>query len=945
MKRRYAGLILILALGAFRVQAKLDGTFLHDVGRSYVTPHLEWSCGMPGKPLRVLFISDRASAREAAESAQRADLHFKVFTVFNWATIAAGNVYEGAMSGTTREEKVRELREKLQADYDVIVILKVMFTRLPEDLQFAILDKLRRGTGLVIDSRYPVRYRKVISGQIASPEFMKRFAASLLPADCKAYQFEKGRLVQFSCPPMPEGVMRMAAHENYHALLIQFMRWAGRRESPVHVGCASVQNGRIRTELSGDAKNVTLRIRLRNLWNRIESEIRTAGKTEVSAALPALPAGTYLADIFAERDGRVQDFSVSKFSIASPFGKEELKVHKDFVERKQAIQGTIILGNSPEAGSKLRLSLASHPDGRIWSRREIPWKKGAVSMDFEWTDYYLPSIAGILFAEVIDPGDRVRTRSFQDLFFPNREIPPYFAFGWGMLTSISAVSRLAETFGLNTSLSQFGPQSARSAAFRNQRLIPYMVRITHSRSRSGGVCFLQNFFLTPELRKVRDQIMDDACFYRPEVRKLWGDAIRHKIRNIPQYGIPVYSLGDENNFDANAGFGPSDLIYFRKFLERKYQSVAALNREWKSSYGDFDSVPHPPLEESRKTGNWAAWNDHQEYMEKMYADTHHFCAAEIRRIDPGAKVGSEGSMPGDLEQTIEGMEFWGPYRKLLESEAMRCFGGDRLRTVWYGYHNERGEDKFPLLLRDMLSGVINGMGWFETESYSAMCLLGVDDTPSYRAEFVRELNRIRFGVGELLVRTPLEESGLALYWSHSSRRASQLDPRLISPVDSLSPLIRFLYRNAINFDMVSARTLKHLDSGTVRTLFLAGNSVVGREEAEAILRFVRRGGTVIADMNCGILNRCFRPVERNPLAELFGNLTLTGLKEPQVASVSVREKLNGQLLVFKAGKALSNPGSESCRIRTVGKGTAVLLNFRSQWRKSRRIRRPHLTVS
>ena len=186
---------------------------------------------------------------------------------------------------------------------------------------------------------------------------------------------------------------------------------------------------------------------------------------------------------------------------------------------------------------------------------------------------------------------------------------------------------------------------------------------------------------------------------------------------------------------------------------------------------------------------------------------------------------------------------------------------------------------------------------------------------------------MRFGTGELLIKTPLESSGLALFWSHASKRAAQLDKRLISPVDSLSPLIRFLYRNGINFDMVSERTLKRLENGGIKTLILAGNSVVGEESAQAILAFVRSGGTVIADMNCGVLNHFLRANEHNPLAPLFGNLTLGSLKEPEVRAVKIDKAWRGQKLLFRAEKALANPDAEFCAVRSYGKGFAVLLNF------------------
>ena len=119
------------AAGTPALAAKVDGTYLHEVGRSYVSPHLEWGGNFAGKPLRVLFITERLNAREAAENAQRMKMEFRNFTMLNWANLAGTDVYEGTMTGTSPAEKEQELRKKLEEDYDVIVFYRAWFERSP----------------------------------------------------------------------------------------------------------------------------------------------------------------------------------------------------------------------------------------------------------------------------------------------------------------------------------------------------------------------------------------------------------------------------------------------------------------------------------------------------------------------------------------------------------------------------------------------------------------------------------------------------------------------------------------------------------------------------------------------------------------------------------------------------------------------------------------------
>ena len=79
---------------------------------------------------------------------------------------------------------------------------------------------------------------------------------------------------------------------------------------------------------------------------------------------------------------------------------------------------------------------------------------------------------------------------------------------------------------------------------------------------------------------------------------LWKKVIAHRISHLPKYRPAIYSLGDENGVSRSAGYGPSDQVYFRKFLQEKYQTIQALNYNWKSSYASFDDVPHP--------GSWSS---------------------------------------------------------------------------------------------------------------------------------------------------------------------------------------------------------------------------------------------------------------------------------------------------------------------------------------------------
>ncbi len=946
MRYKLLSVAVLFFLTATSVLAKFDGSFLNEVNMEYETPHLNWGDNLAQKPIRTLFIIPATDARDVVEFAQRMDLDFTAFITPDWTSMGGDDVYAAAMTGTSTAEKTKEIRTKLRKDYDLIVLSTVWFSKLPEDCQFVILDKVRNGCGLLmLNSRMSLGYKKPLSKKISNPaELLQELDIPEPAKNIQAYEFEKGRILIIDPAVFPEcdkDSRWTAKYESMMALYLRGMLWGGGKNPEIHFECPELlaaptigADGREFTfTVSGkEAGSCSLDVRIRDEFNKIVATPTAGAKAAYKLKIPALPPGGYFADVIVKQKGKTANFGSYRFQVLSSLGKISLEAPGASIEDKAPFGGKIKWGKPSTEELTLALALADSPYGRTWTKKSI--KIPANSTEIGWTidSYYIPTIAGILYAELRDPNGKIVARADQALFFPNRKIEDYFTFSWGIPLRQSAVAQNDKSFGFNAGLAF--PHNAlrqRNHALLNQRIIPYMVTLALVKSKTGGVRWGGEWFLYSEEDQAEaKRLRDDSSFYRPEIMKLYQTAIQKGMRHVPKYGPPVYSLGDENNLDTSAAYGPSDEQYFRDFLKGKYKDVAALNKAWKTEYASFDIVPHIPLAEALKSGNYPAWNDHQEYVEKMYADMHHFCAAEIKKIDPKAAVGSEGSMPGDLELTSGKMEFWGPYRDLLGDEAMRSFGKDKLRTVWYGYHNERGPGKSPILLQDLLKGIINGIGWFEINGYGCQCILSVDDRPSFDGYFIGLINKARFGVGHLLVTTPLTDDGVRIFWSHLSQRAPQIDKRLVSPTDSVPSLIRSFYHSGVNFEMVSDRTLDRLRDGKSKILFMMGDSVLTDAAAAAVTDFVEKGGTLVADMNCGVLNGVMGVNAKNPLAALFGDMTMEKLEQPAIGRVAIDKETKGAKIQFRAEKARISKSNELFQIREFGKGRAILLNFTLQ---------------
>ncbi|OQA88999.1 MAG: Beta-galactosidase [Lentisphaerae bacterium ADurb.Bin242] len=904
MKKSLLFAAALAVSAAVPLHAKHDGWYFNELTRKYETPHLEWGKDLP--TLKALFILPPAGARDVVEMAQRMNLDYAAVVAHNHAALSTDSVYAAALTGTSAYEKGEEIRAKAQAPYDVIFIANGPFTSLPPDAQFQLLQKVKEGAGLVVISKV-LPYRKLFAKPLPAPEFLKEV---LLPpgvkaANIKAYQFDKGRILCLNynapalTPVIPTDNQWYAQYENALVFLMRCGLWAAGKD---------ISLGKV--EKQGDSVNAgdAVVYRLRDAYNRILAQ----GKAENGkVALPALGNGRFYCDLMIPG----KTFGMIEWKESSSLGDIGLEMPSDVFFQRAPFSGTFRSEKPFPAGLKLTLELVDSPNGRIWERMDIPLPAGKTTVPFEFRKYRIPTEAGYLYARVADSGGKTVANAEKELFFPSGVLSDYYQVTFGNATTFPMAMQLVDNLGFEAALTHLNPDGARQLALRNIRMVPYLTRVTISRNAKNGVTMMM---LSPRERDELKKLGDDQSFYRPEVRKLWKDQVVERMKGLPKYAPVLYSLGDENVLNLAAGYGPSDLPAFRAFLKKKYGTVDRLNKEWESQHASFDSIEHRPQEQSLKEKKFVEWNDHNEYMEQMFADVHHYSAEIIKGIDSRAKVGLEGTFGGhNIEKMMEKLDWWGPYSNPIEDEVLRSLYPDVKRFVWSGYHGERGPGVYPKMCDYLLKGSVNGNGWYGTGCDFYHDILAVDQSPSFPKSFIDELQRLRFGMAQLLIDTPLHDSGVAVWWDHLSRRSGTVDERCVSPESGIGPLLRFCYRNGVGLEFVTSRTADRLKK--VRVLFLLGANVMSEADAKVILDFAKNGGTVIADLPPAALNEYMRKRESNPLAPLFGDISLLKPGKYEIRSMQLPE--------LRASKALVNPERPLMEMKNFGKGKTLLLNF------------------
>ena len=850
------GAALVTVSAASAAFGALQGRYLHEMTGEYVTPHFPFRGSEAEKPLRALFLLDRKGGRDAVELVQRFAVEPTYFLMTTGRNrIATETMYESAWAGTTFYEKTRELDAKLTEAYDVYVFGRKDFTCVTEEHRYRILKAVRdEGAGLLIvsdDAVAKMPYSKVYGEKLPTPEFAEKFPSVYRNTRLAGYRLGKGRVVELSWkgPPSP-----------YFSLVPKFRvddLWPAKYENAIAFAGMAMRYAAGRNEKPSEP----VRTRIRNRFN---AEVGDASC-----------AGVHYRDTLGA-NGAV---TVEKVETPSPVGGLAVEA-PETVRPGEGFTVKASWATPCAAAAKVRIETLESPSLRVMTRRTVGIGEGQTAVSAEIPDARIGTKAGYVRATLEDANGRALEVAETVQFFPVRYREDYMNLGWDTVLGMhpfAGAPLLVDRLGFHLGLTHptEGGGNIREMALLNQHAVIYTTRIGIVAAVNGS-SRMEHLakFLDGEGQKALKELKGDACFYRPEVQALWRRMIRHRLENLPKCAPAIYSLGDENHMDAGCGFGEYDDRYFRAFLEEKYGTIENLNRNWRTNLTAFAEVPHLRPKVAKAIGNLAAWGDHRAYIEKMYADMHDFCRNEIRTYDPGAPVGAEGSVPGDLELTIAEQEYWGPYSSLVGDEVLRSLGGDRIRALWWGgypsSHGGRGATPFPVpLMKDLVRGTINGSAWFDVSvgqnhGFFYSDLKPADDVAAYLGWH----DRFTDGLAQLLVRNPLVDEGIFLYRSHPSSRAAIASERFLSPGDGQATLIKSLYRTGRTFEFVSARTLGRLAHAQV--VFLCGCTALSDAEVAALRAYAGRGGRLVADTMPAVLNENLCPREASPLADLFG---------------------------------------------------------------------------
>jgi len=929
----------------------------------FVTPHKPWGRGYVGGPVRALFFvhaghnsgawnDPGTRLREVVELTQRFDL------------AAEAILFSG--SGSTWEFHGQKLGENraarlLARPYQLYVIAGFPMDKLPARMQYLIIEQVAKGAGLVCcgpgAAEFMTPKRRIQPLPPLLADALPRLEGKNPTDSVTAYRMGKGRGVWLnygapSLTPYHEFSFRRLSEYDYWMMLVgRAVLWAASRDAEVSVAVAGGQPAPVRRSDAGPSGEVVLLLKASQpLAVRVELELRRAcdgwkkglGAIEATlvpgqlaqlpVTLPRLRAGDYFLDAVVRSPRGVESFGAGSLVVQSDYGVEKIEMSKPFVERGESIVAKAVLRGAPPAGSLLQVRLRDSYD-RVLRQQESPITAGRREYTFDYRAEASATVLVRVEAAVMAAGEEV---DMKDASFsvPKRRHGQFNFVQWDAPNDVLGYYawRRLQDVGMGVSLiGSMGGVRAQPPVLRacDASVACYSTRILDEKDASGHmkpVCWNHE----PAVNEYVEKIVDNQKLLR-------------------QQGVFVYSLGDEG-VTLGCCVHPACLAAYRRYLAAQYGTIEKLNASWGNTYKSFDEVDlldrKDNMEAAAAKTSPARALDRQAFARVNLAHFAGRFVAAYKRLDPQAVTGFEGtgSFGDDYDAILGTNTFYGPYPSIGDDLVRSAAPRELIRSNWIGY-SKTADALSDAAWRAVMKGVDSvwfwmwdGMGAFR--GYLSPTL---DFWPA-TAELTEEMRPVRQGLGDLLLRSTMAHSGIAVFYSVPSAICGQVHPgsEFIGPQATHETWTGLTCELGLDFRYVTSAMLKRgtLDPRESKVLLLPMSQAIGPEEAEAIRKFVEAGGTAIADVRPGIYDSHGKPVTPGALDDLFG-IRRSGRGKAVRSPVTVKGSLEGQSVDVRFVEAGMDPEVQPTSaqalakadtrplvlVNRVGAGRAILLNF------------------
>lgn len=398
--------------------------------------------------------------------------------------------------------------------------------------------------------------------------------------------------------------------------------------------------------------------------------------------------------------------------------------------------------------------------------------------------------------------------------------------------------------------------------------------------------------LLPEMERIAvDQALDGKyripCLNDPSYRLGLEESLKTKVLRFWAGSRARYSIGNGNLLCATeeevclCGYC---LESWHSSLQQRYKDLEFLNSQWGTSFSDWEQIDDRNVVPGNPASSEEAQRDFRCFMDNEFSGFHQWLRDSIRAVDGAASVGarfykddnpSHGYQWSALCSSLDFL--MAEYEPLfLEKLASYSKAGH-----WNGvvlYPPESGDDHVWLeqapwqALARQIPLVWLDQSRASVEQTQARTWLDTDGLPSTALQRVSaSVNKIQKSLAPLVLAATKQRPAIAVYDSHQSRHLSKSARKYTADLlDSQRALVEALQKNNLPFSFVDREGLDRLSEPSIKVLILPFCLVLDDDEVALLLSYVKRGGSIVADVMPGVFNGFGKKREENPLTGLFG---------------------------------------------------------------------------
>ncbi|MHC4884113.1 MAG: beta-galactosidase [Planctomycetota bacterium] len=679
----------------------------------------------------------------------------------------------------------------------------------------------------------------------------------------------------------------------------------------------------------------TADLTIRNAWNRtlVSSVAPVKGKA-VTMKWPARPAGWYIAEVRIRDDAsKVVDFTAVRIEIPGTVRITSAAAAKRFHRPGETAEVTVTLSQATHGS----LRATAHD---TWGRRV--WQGPALDVAGKDSLTVPVAIQNPLsrlwdIRLVLHDGDRAISAFQLPIGIERPPLEKDLHIMQGSLSRDEEIPLFQKAVGIDI------------ATYEVETCLRNNISLT-SMASDGALAFAGA--LSPGERAVKSE--RSPCISSPSLRIKAVKALRERGPLLKGLGVMGYTIDDECVLAARC-LSRYCLARFRRWLQQRYATLDALNREWGTAFKDWTSVV--PLQ-GKDSARPASFADFRHFNAWKFAEYSSHLEMEAEDYVPGFRAGHSSCPVGGFMDELSGLIY---YYGVNEATVGRA-RPDTIIGSWYapGYRYVENHEA-------------SSRSWAWSHLFRGTTRVAIwhpyDGGCGYRSDFSRptmanvwlgeEMRAIRLGVGKLMRNAERVNGPAAVLYSlrnlHNREAVTEIEslgggtpnPRYPRSGTSLQPAI---LEAQVECRVMSRIQLLEgaLEKRKNRLLILPGVSSLSTRERKVLKAFVQSGGTLVADLNVGLRNEHGTWTGHSFAKELFGvtfeegfktpkedksGLTLNSeatahfpalaaLKDLQISTQGLGAKLAGSQAL-----ATLSDGQPALIVNRVGKGHAIYLNF------------------